>query len=275
MIAPESSTLLTLALYALATFCGVLGTALRSPLWRKAGCWLALAGFAAQTLLLASGFHKSLPGGLSLGAYLQMLAWFVMLCGLTIWLRMRQEAAALFSAPLALMLFAMSAPYLSALIRVPESLKAPFYALHIGALFLSLSLLALAFAAGALFIYLEGRIKSKQRMEGFWQDMPALSILDKINAFTVLTGFPLYTVGLASGLIWAKPVYGAVISGDPKEVITIIVWLLFAWLFYNRLTSNWKGRRPARLAVFIFVLSLFSIIVVNTFMDTHHAFIRS
>ncbi|MBQ3058896.1 MAG: cytochrome c biogenesis protein CcsA [Desulfovibrio sp.] len=275
MIAPESSTLLTLALYALATFCGVLGTALRSPLWRKAGCWLALAGFAAQTLLLASGFHKSLPGGLSLGAYLQMLAWFVMLCGLTIWLRMRQEAAALFSAPLALMLFAMSAPYLSALIRVPESLKAPFYALHIGALFLSLGLLALAFAAGALFIYLEGRIKSKQRMEGFWQDMPALSILDKINAFTVLTGFPLYTVGLASGLIWAKPVYGAVISGDPKEVITIIVWLLFAWLFYNRLTSNWKGRRPARLAVFIFVLSLFSIIVVNTFMDTHHAFIRS
>ena len=275
MIAPESSTLLTLALYALATFCGVLGTALRSPLWRKAGCWLALAGFAAQTLLLASGFHKSLPGGLSLGAYLQMLAWFVMLCGLTIWLRMRQEAAALFSAPLALMLFAMSAPYLSALIRVPESLKAPFYALHIGALFLSLGLLALAFAAGSLFIYLEGRIKSKQRMEGFWQDMPALSILDKINAFTVLTGFPLYTVGLASGLIWAKPVYGAVISGDPKEVITIIVWLLFAWLFYNRLTSNWKGRRPARLAVFIFVLSLFSIIVVNTFMDTHHAFIRS
>ncbi|MDO5483354.1 MAG: cytochrome c biogenesis protein CcsA [Desulfovibrionaceae bacterium] len=275
MITPETSTLLTLALYALATGCGVLGTALRIPFWRKTGCWLALAAFVAQTVLLATGFHKSLSGGLSLGAYLQMLAWFVTLCGLAVWLKMRQEAAAIFAAPLALLLFAMSAPYLGALVRVPDSLKAPFYTLHIGALFLSLGLLALAFAASTLFLFLEGRIKSKQRMEGFWQDMPALSILDRVNAITVLAGFPLYTIGLAAGLIWARPVYGAAISGDPKEVITIVIWILFAWLFHNRLTNAWKGRKPARLVVFIFMLSLFSIIVVNTFMDTHHAFIRS
>lgn len=275
MISPESSTLFILTLYALATFSGVIGIALRKAFWRKSGCWLALAAFIAQTLLLTTGFHGSLPGGLSIGAYLQMLAWFIMLSGLAIWLKMRQEAAAIFSAPLALLLFAMSAPYLSALVKVPEALKGPFYALHIGAFFLSLALLALAFAAGALFLFLEGRIKSKQRMLGFWQDMPALSILDKINAFTVLAGFPLFTSGLAAGLIWAKPVYGAILSGDPKEVITIVIWVLFAWLFYNRLTNNWKGRKPARLVVFIFILCLFSIIVVNTFMDTHHAFIRS
>ena len=106
------------------------------------------------------------------------------------------------------MLFAMSAPYLSALVQVPPSLKAPFYALHIGALFLSLGLLALAFAAGALFLFLEGRIKSKQSMKGFWQDMPALSMLDKINAFTTLTAFPLYTLGIVAGLIWPNPSSG-------------------------------------------------------------------
>lgn len=274
MISPEASTLITLIFYALASIVGLAGMIMRSPLWRRLGCWLAMAGFICQTLMLAMGFHKALPGGLSLGAYLQMLAWFVLLCGLAVWFKLRQEAALLFAAPLGLMLFAMSAPYLSALVQVPPSLKAPFYALHIGALFLSLGLLALAFAAGALFLFLEGRIKSKQSMKGFWQDMPALSMLDKINAFTTLTAFPLYTLGIVAGLIWAKPVFGAMVTGDPKEVISIVVWLLFAVLFHNRLANGWKGRKPARLAVFIFLLCLFSIIVVNTFMDTHHAFIR-
>lgn len=275
MISPETSTLTTLSLYALASVAGLAGMTMRSPFWRRMGCRLALAGFACQTLMLALGFHKALPNGLSLGAYLQMLAWFVLLCGLSVWLRLKQETALLFAAPLALILFAMSAPYLSVLVRVPPSLKAPFYALHIGALFLSLGLLAFSFAAGALFLFLEGRIKSKQRMKGFWQDMPALSMLDKINAFTTLTAFPLYTLGIVAGLIWAKPVFGATVTGDPKEVISIVVWLLLAALFHNRLANGWKGRKPAQLAVFIFLLCLFSILVVNTFMETHHAFIRS
>ena len=132
----------------------------------------------------------------------------------------------------------------------------------------------LAFAAGALFLFMEGRIKSKQSVKGFWQDMPALSMLDRINALTVLTAFPLYTLGIVSGLVWAKPVFGGVVTGDPKEVVSIVIWALLSVLFNNRVTKGWRGRKPAQLAVFIFILCLFSIVVVNTFMETHHAFIR-
>ena len=274
MISPEFSTGVTLLLYGLATLSGIAGIMARSPFWRKFCCWLAGAGFIFQTISLATGFHKTLPGGLSLGAYLQLMAWFVVLCGLVAWGKLRQETPLIFASPLGLMLFAMSAPYLEAVIQVPPSLKAPFYALHIGTLFLSLALLALAFAAGALFLFLEARIKSKQYMKGFWQDMPALAMLDKINAFTTVVAYPLYTLGIISGLVWAKPVFGATVTGDPKEVISIVTWMLYSVLFNNRIAKGWRGRKPARLAVFIFILCLFSIIVVNTFMETHHAFIR-
>lgn len=274
MISPEFSTGVTLLLYGLASASGIVGMMARSPLWRRTCCCLAAAGFVFQTISLATGFHKALPDGLSLGAYLQLMAWFVVLCGLASWGKFRQEAPLIFASPLGLMLFAMSAPYLQAVVQVPAHLKAPFYALHIGTLFLSLALMALSFAAGALFIFLEARIKSKQYMKGFWQDMPALAILDKINAFATLVAYPLYTLGILSGLIWAKPVFGATVTGDPKEVISIVIWLMFSVLFNNRLTKGWRGRKPARLAVFIFILCLFSIIVVNTFMETHHAFIR-
>lgn len=274
MISPEVSTGITLLLYGAASVAGITGILARSPLWRRLGCCAATAGFACQTLMLALGFHKALPGGLSAGAYFQLMAWFVVLCGIVAWVKLRQEIPLAFASPLGLMLFAMSAPYLAAVVRVPPSLTTSFYALHIGALFLSLALLALAFAAGALFLFIEARIKSKQTMKGFWLDMPALSILDKINAVTTMTGFPLYTLGIVAGLIWAKPVFGGTVTGDPKEVISIVIWLFYAVLFHNRLTKGWKGRKPAQLAVFVFILCLFSIIVVNTFMDTHHAFIR-
>ena len=275
MISPETSTIITLVVYALGALAAVSGMAVRNPLLRRWGCRLTLAGFVCQTMWLALGFHKFFPAGLSLGAYLQMLAWFTVLCGAALWRKLRQETPLLFSAPLCLMLFIMSAPYLNFSIHIPQSLKTSFYTLHIGTLYLSLALIALASIAGGLFLFLEGHIKGKQRMKGFWQDMPALTLLDKVNAIASLLGFPLYTIGIVSGLLWAGSVFGSTVSGDPKEIISIVVWLLFGILFHNRLANAWKGRKPAKLVIFIFILCLFSILVVNTVMQTHHAFSRS
>ncbi len=274
LLAPDASTAIALTVYALAGAIGLMGMLARRVAWRRAACALAGVAFVCQTLILALGAHAAHPGGLTLGAYLQMLAWFILLCGLVLWLRFRQEAPPIFAALLGLILFLMSTPWLELAVPLPASLRASFFALHIGALFLSLGLLTLAFAAGALFLFLERRIKSKQRMRGIWQDMPALAILDRINAFCALTAFPLYTAGIVTGLFWARPVFGSAFTGDPKEVVSLLVWLLLAVLFHNRLANGWKGRKPARLAVFIFLLSLFSLVVVNAFMETHHAFVR-
>ena len=79
MISPEFSTAVTLLLYGSASVAGLAGVAARSALWLKIGCSVALAGFACQTLMLFLGFHKALPGGLSAGAYFQLMASFVVL----------------------------------------------------------------------------------------------------------------------------------------------------------------------------------------------------
>ena len=274
MISPELSTGITIIFYSLAVATGIAGMLTRRPILRKWGCCIALAGFACQTLVLALGFHTALPNGLSAGAYFQLMAWFIVLCGILAWAKLRQETPLIFAAPLGLMLFIMSAPFLTSVIVVPNLLSTAFYTLHVGALFLSLAILSLAFAAGGLFLFLENRIKSKRSVTGVWMDMPALSMLDTINAFAVVTGYPLFTLGILSGLVWAKPVFGSTMTGDPKEVVSIIIWLLFSILFHNRLARGWKGRKPAQLAVCIFLLCLFSVVVVNTLMESHHAFLK-
>lgn len=110
---------------------------------------------------------------------------------------------------------------------------------------------------------------------GLPKGSPALSALDKINAFTTTVGFPLFTAGVLFGFISARINWGTILSGDPKEFISLVVWGLYAWLFHQRFTQGWQGRKPAILAIWIFTVCAFSLIVVNLFMTTHHSFLTT
>ncbi len=273
-LSPASSTLFTLALYAFAGVAGMLGMILKRPGIRLTAACVATVGFILQTVILFMGFHGQTAGGLSIGAYLQMLAWFLMLCGIGLWIVVRQEVPLLFGAMLSLLLYGLSARSLATVVSVPDGLHAPFYALHIGALYTALALVAISFAAGILFLYLDRRIKTRKPVPSFIADIPALNILDRINFLGTVAGFPLFTIGIVCGLFYARPVYGAVMTGDPKEIISLVIWGCFGWLFYARLFRGWYGRKPARLMTALFCLCLFSIVVVNLFMNSHHAFVR-
>lgn len=274
MFSVESLTALTIGFYLAASVVGIVGLVWRRQLWRRAGCALAVASFCCQTVILIFGFHRLMPDGLSMGAYYQLLAWFSLLCGLGAWLRLRQESILLFAAPFGLLLFLLSAPGLATPINIPPTLSSSFYTLHIGALFLSLGLLAIACIGAALFLFLEKRIKARKAMRGMWADMPALSLLDRVNSVCALTAFPLYTIGLAAGFVWAKPVFGTTLSGDPKEIVSLVVWVLLAVLFHGRLALGWQGRKPARITVLVFLISLFSFSFVNLMLSGHHGYTR-
>lgn len=272
MISPIYITSITVAIYGMATVTGLAGLVFRKHNWRLAGSLLAVGAFLCQTAFLTSGYHKTLFSGPSMGAYLQMLAWFALLCGLLAWWRFHHDMIMLFAAPLAFILFLMSVPSLNSSLHLPVYLSGSFYLLHIGSLFLGLGMLALAFVCGIVFLILEKRIKTRKKINGFWRDMPALEILDKINFVCSIGAFPLYTTGVIAGFFWANPIFGASLNADPKKIISLIVWLFLAMLFHNRLAKNWRGRKPAIFVVIIFLLSLFSIFIVNFFIPTHHSF---
>ncbi len=271
MISFENSTLIILAFYALATLLGILGMLLRQGWLRSLALCMAFAGVLGQTIDMARGSHAIIPDGLSWGAYLQLLAWFLMLCSMVGSLKLRSTIPTLFVTPLALMLFLMSYRFSDITIHLPDNLGFPFYALHIGALYLSLAFLSLGFAASIIFIYIDNIIKNKQALPSFIKDFPALSLLDKIIAISVGLGFPFFTIGIISGFTWSTLTWNNTFSGDPKEVLSIFIWMFYALLFYKRIFQGRRGRRSALMLIYIFGLSIFSILVVNFFMETHHS----
>ncbi|WP_034938031.1 c-type cytochrome biogenesis protein CcsB [Gloeocapsa sp. PCC 73106] len=72
--------------------------------------------------------------------------------------------------------------------------------------------------------------------------------LDNISYRVIGLGFPLLTIGIISGGVWANEAWGSYWSWDPKETWALITWLVFAAYLHARITRGWQGRRPAWLA---------------------------
>lgn len=251
--------------YALGTAAVLTGFLAQQDWLKKVALWALSVCFALHTVLLlglaAQGAFASLP------VYLLTMAWGVVLMEFILW-RTGRRALLVVLSPVALLV------YLAGLLMRPlpvfTELSAMFSIVHIGALFGAMAMMALAFGAGCLFLWQERSIKSKARLSPFHRELPALSVLDRLNAVAVSVGFPLFTVGLLTGFVGARVAYGQLQIAEPKELISLVLWALFAVLYHQRLARGWQGRKPAVLAIVIFAVCVFSLTVVNLFLTAHH-----
>ena len=78
---------------------------------------------------------------------------------------------------------------------------------------------------------------------------PFAQTLDNLSYRTLGLGFPLLTIGILSGAVWANEAWGSYWSWDPKETWALITWLVFAIYLHTRLSKGWRGNKPALIAV--------------------------
>lgn len=75
-----------------------------------------------------------------------------------------------------------------------------------------------------------------------------LNSIDNLSYRTIGLGFPLLTIGIIAGAVWANEAWGSYWSWDPKETWALITWLIFASYLHSRLTKSWSGKKPAIIA---------------------------
>lgn len=138
----------------------------------------------------------------------------------------------------------------------------------------SLSLLAYGFFAlagvGGLMYLLQERTLKRKRFGLFYSRLPSLETLDKLNHHCLSVGFPLLTVGMISGSLWAKQALGSYWHWDLKETWTLITWLLYAALIHQRFTVGWRGRQAAWLSIAALAVALFTYWGVSVFFAGYH-----
>ena len=131
--------------------------------------------------------------------------------------------------------------------------------------------LALACVGGIMYLLQEREIKSK-RFGLFYSRLPSLETLDKLNHHCLSVGFPLLTLGLVTGSIWAKQAWGAYWHWDPKETWSLVTWFLYAAVVHQRFTVGWRGRRAAILSIIAFLSVLFTLWGVSFLLEGVHSY---
>ncbi|MGB3312234.1 MAG: c-type cytochrome biogenesis protein CcsB [Nodosilinea sp.] len=104
------------------------------------------------------------------------------------------------------------------------------------------------------------------------QRLTLADTLDNISYRMIGLGFPLLTIGIIAGAVWANEAWGSYWSWDPKETWALITWLVFAAYLHARITKGWQGRRPAILAAAGFVVVWVCYLGVNILGKGLHSY---
>ncbi|PIE57424.1 MAG: c-type cytochrome biogenesis protein CcsB [Desulfobulbus propionicus] len=138
----------------------------------------------------------------------------------------------------------------------------------------SVTLVANAFFAisclGSIMYLLQEREIKGKRFGLFYPRLPSLEVLNTLSQHCLNIGFALLTLGIVTGLIWAKQVWGVYWHWDPKETWALITWMLYAAVMHLRFTVKWRGKRVAILSIVAFLSVLFTLWGVSFFMKGAH-----
>jgi ABC-type transport system involved in cytochrome c biogenesis permease subunit len=116
---------------------------------------------------------------------------------------------------------------------LPPVLDSVWLPLHVGSAALSYGALTLAGVAG--FVWL---VHGSNQATAEW-------MLDRAIAI----GYPLLTLSMLLGMVWAQVAWGRYWGWDLKEVWTLIMWLVYTLYWHLRGRPRWKGGRLAWLAL--------------------------
>lgn len=194
---------------------------------------------------------------------LSFFAFVIVLAFLVSYARYRLESLSVFVFPLVFILTLAANLISSPNAARHELLRSLWFYIHIPTTFLGYAAFFVAFSAGIMYLIQERELKRK-RPQAFYYRLPSLEICDDLGYRSLSVGFPLLTVGIVAGALWASRSLTQPWGGDPKIIWSLITWLVYAVLIHYRLSAGLRGRRAAMMSIVGFV------IVLLTFLGTRH-----
>jgi cytochrome c-type biogenesis protein CcsB len=151
-------------------------------------------------------------------------------------------------------------------------LQSYWLGIHTVLAFLGNAAFALAFGIGFMYLVQEHYVKSK-RLGGLFERLPSLQILDEINYRLITIGFPLLTLAIITGILWAESAWGSYWNWDPREVWSLITWFIYAIVLHARLIAGWRGKRAALLSIIGFLTILIAFFGIKLLQKGLHVFL--
>lgn len=239
---------------------------------QKIGYGVLFAGFVIHSISIGYRFIQSghLPVQ-NLHQTLSIGGWAIAGMFLFFKYRFNLRVLGIYAAPLVafIMIISMCLPVEGTMVQSKTLFSNVWLVSHVIIIFIGEAAFALACGVGLLYILQERAIKTKHH-GFFFKRLPALELLDNTGYACIVVGFSLLTLGLITGFVYAKIIWGSFWSWDPKEVWSGIAWLIYAALLHGRLALGWRGRKAAVMSIIGFGVLLFTFLGVNLLLTGHH-----
>jgi ABC-type uncharacterized transport system permease subunit len=249
------------------------------PLGRAATLTLA-AAVLIHTFVL--GMHTVQVGHAPLvgqGQAVSVFVWLAALSYLYVELTTDERTMGVFIITLLALLFIV--PLTSpAPTERPAVLDSPLFVAHVISVLFAYASFALACVVSVTYLLLFRELKRKQPGL-FFARLPPLRSLDLMNIRAVTIGLIFLTISVLVGVIWVGEarVYAPndarvqqMSLADPKILLAVIAWLIYAFQIFARQVIGWGGRRAAWLSVLGFASILVNLLPVGYFFTTSHTF---
>ena len=161
--------------------------------------------------------------------------------------------------------------------EIGSAWESDLFPIHVTLTLMGYSFFALAGCSALLYLLVERGIKQKWKWPLFLilpsLALPSLESLDKLSIHAVTNGFALLTFGLATGVVLSRQEWGAYWYWDPKWVLSLLIWMVYALLIQVRLFRGVRGRKLAYLCLVGFAAVLFTFVGLQLLFNTKHAFV--
>lgn len=121
--------------------------------------------------------------------------------------------------------------------------------LHVGFAIIAYGAACVSFGAAVLYL-----VKPMMRR----LPLPREEVLDDVGYRAAVVTFPLLTIMIVLGSVWAETAWGRYWGWDPKETAALVTWLVYGAFLHARVVRDWRGRRAAWLLVLGFLTVLFA-----------------
>src|SRR5215510_14625117 len=151
---------------------------------------------------------------------------------------------------------------------LPPALHSAWLPVHVILAFLGNAVFGVAFSASIAYLVQERQLKGKTG-SSFFRRQRSLETLDNLNYRILSWGFTLLTLGILSGAVWAEYAWGHFWIWEPRPVLSLLTWVLYALLLHYR-TAGWRGRRAAALTIVCFAVLVGSFLSVKLLFPGRH-----
>lgn len=202
--------------------------------------------FHAAALVVFTTTYAELPL-VGLAPSLSTLAFFIVLFLFATTLARESRPLGIVLVPLTAVLLGIALLLGIAPAGEPLAFSGVWFSFHVLLAFIGYAGLAVAFAAGLLYLLQFRELKDK-RLGRVFRFFPSLPALDTIGRRGVAIGFPALSAALLLGWAWTIRFRNTVAADNPQVIWGVLTWLTFAVLLGVRYTKAPNIERRAAFA---------------------------